>query len=72
MNMKIIIKNRCEFIDESTAMEIVSKVINKGKISNGTYGKQYRFLTSFEYNTQKVYVGATKRKSGTHTFEIWH
>ena len=66
---KIIIQNDTDLTDDM-AMRYVSRVIDKGLISNGTYGEQYCHLVTFGDPTKYV-VSCTKRKSGTQTFRVY-
>jgi len=68
---KIIVENKCEWLNLSTAITCVDEVIRQGKISTGTYGKQYCHLTTFMFKAGKIGVGADKRKSGTHKFIVF-
>jgi len=68
---KIIIDNKCKQLDIHTALNCVSNVIKSGMISNGTYGKQFCFMTTFDFKTGIVGVNAEKRKSGTHKFTVF-
>lgn len=49
------------------ALKYALRVVQHGKISETSKGKQYCFLTVF---ANKVYVSVTKQKSGTETFNI--
>ena len=69
--MKTIIDNRCDWLNTTTALDMVTAVIQKGKISNGTYGKQFCFLTTFKLSTSEIAVSCEKRKSGTYKFIVW-
>ena len=68
--MKIIIDNRVEWLNTSTMMDYVNSVIKDGKISNGTYGEQFCFITRFTLSHSHIYVSCEKRKSGTFKFVI--
>tara|TARA_Y100000758_G_C16051446_1_gene421749 strand:+ start:456 stop:674 length:219 start_codon:yes stop_codon:yes gene_type:complete len=59
---KIIIENRCEFLPDETALELVQKVIQGGRVSNNN--KQYCYLTRFNYgeNTQDFMVATDLNK----------
>ena len=67
-NDKIIIENKCEWLNLYTAIEMVNKVIRDGRASNGTYGKQFCFLTTFKLSDGTIAVSCEKRKSGTQKF----
>ena len=69
MEHKIIIQNDTDFSPQD-ALSFVSKVMNQGMISNGTYGLQYCFVTTFGGNKNKTNVYCTKRKSGTFKFIV--
>lgn len=68
---KIIIDNQSEETDEY-ALYLVMKVVEEGMISDGTYGKQYCFMTVFSIKIvgDKANVYCEKRKSGTFKFII--
>jgi len=55
-------------IEVGTALEVVGKVVDKGKISQGFHGDQYCFATTFE--SGKVVI-ADKTASGTDTFNVY-
>jgi len=65
---KIIIKNDSSN-DDVMAMNYVRVVISGGMVSNGTYGMQYCFITTFG-NPIHTAVSCDKRKSGTYTFRV--
>lgn len=65
---KIIIKNKTKHISDTKAVELVSIVVKQGLISNGTYGEQYCFMTTFK---DDIRVWASKTKNGTHTFDVY-
>ena len=68
---KIIIDNQSEETD-AEALYLVMKVIDEGMVSNGTYGKQYCFMSVFEIKrSDKIAnVYCDKRKSGTFKFIV--
>ncbi len=51
------------------AMKYVHKVMDKGMISTGTYGKQYCHVVTFG-NPIHTAVSCDKRKSGTYRFRV--
>jgi len=67
-NMKIIIDNRVEWLNLYTAVDMCNSVIKEGRISKGTYGKQFCFLTTFNLSDGKIAVSVEKRKTGTQKF----
>lgn len=68
MKHKIIIQNDTDYSPQD-ALKFVTKVMNMGMISNGTYGLQYCFLTTYGKNPT-TYVSCDKRKSGTYKFIV--
>lgn len=44
--MKLIIENRSEIVSDIDALQLVSKVVDGGRVSNG--GKQYCYMTVFD------------------------
>ena len=77
--MRIIINDKTNgVIDVQTVMNLVSRVIDEGEISNGRFGKQYCFLTTFSVKvfangastTKVVSVAVERLKSGTQTFTL--
>ena len=71
MRSKVIIENKCEWLNTHTAMACVSAVIKGGQIATGTYGKQFCHMTTFIFNAGKIGVSADKRKTGTHKFIVF-
>lgn len=65
---KFIIENRSSLSDFE-AMCYVVESVEKGKISTGTYGRQYCHLIAFR--DYEIFVSADKRKSGTHKFIVF-
>ena len=65
---KIIIHNRIG--DDNLALDLVSRVVYGGKVSETSYGKQYCFITVFHTNLRKVQVDCVMHKSGTTTFWV--
>ncbi len=63
---RIIINNESGLEDEDVLSHIHA-VVKKGKISNGTYGKQYCHIVTF---SDSIIVSASVTKSGTDTFLI--
>ena len=68
---KIIIDNRCEWLNIHTALACISDVIKEGRISEGTNGKQFCHLTTFSFNAGKIGVSADKTKTGTDKFVVF-
>ena len=46
MNKKIIIKNESKWIEDVTALSLVTNVVNKGRIFNN--GTEYNYVTLFK------------------------
>jgi len=62
-----------EKISPQSALSMVRNVVDAGLISNGRYGEQYCFVTTFNRlgNDDELTVYASKTKNGTHTFRIF-
>ena len=65
--MSRIIINNESGIEDIDVLFYVKHVVKKGKISNGTYGKQYCHIVTF---SDSITVSASVTKSGTNTFLI--
>ena len=65
---KLIIHN--EIGDDSLALDLVSRVVAGGKVSKGTYGDQYCFISIFQTNLRKIEVYCVMHKTGTSTFWV--
>ena len=68
---KIIIDNRCEWLNAHTAMACVADVIQGGRVSSGLYGEQFCHLTTFTFRAGKIGVSADKTKTGTDKFILF-
>ena len=68
---RIIINNDVEGLTDDSALKMVTAVIEQGMISEGTYGKQYCFLTTFGSGDDEIRVWANKTRSGTHSFKVY-
>lgn len=67
---RIIINNKSN-MDDLDAIYRVASVIGYGRISTGTYGPQYCFMTVFTKATgQEIQVSARRTKGGTDTFTV--
>lgn len=65
---KIIIHNNVG--DDSLALDLVARVVDGGKVSEGNFGEQYCLLSVFETNLRKIEVYCFGHKSGTSTFWV--
>ena len=63
---KIIIHNETG-LDDITVMKMVQSVIDEGKVSETSQGKQYCFVTTFKNG----YIVASTRKNDTYTFKVY-
>ena len=56
--------------DDRLALNLVTRVVADGKVSETRQGKQYCFHTSFNTYLGKVHVECTMNKLGTNTFRV--
>lgn len=66
-NSKLIIHNETE-LDDLTVLKYIERVVEKGKVSETSKGKQYCFVTTF---INGYTVVTSKNKQNTHTFWIY-
>ena len=64
---KMIIHNLTSLSDLET-LKMCTSVVDMGKVSKGTYGEQYCFVSTFRTGH---HLSCNKSKSGTYTFKIW-
>ena len=70
-NSKLIIHNETE-LDDLTVLKYIERVVEKGKVSETSKGKQYCFVTIYEKpNGEKYTIVTDKNKQNTYTFWIY-
>ena len=66
--MKIIINNKSKVVSDIKAVELVSSVIQKGRISDD--GKSYCYMTTYTLSKETIAISATRNKSSDR-FDVW-
>ena len=67
---KFIIHNYTTELSELTIMNMITKVIEGGKISKSSHGPHYCAITSFTIMRTR-FIESCKRRNNTYTFEVY-